>query len=153
MIDPSALFPHSERATPAPLSVLCSGASGSTRNSSIQENLSRGNLAEKILLIYCFSMAKILGRALLSLVVVVLAVCIFFLGDFWVKRKAWDVAWRYENMDKTTAQPKVRKISDGGKYWILEGEAGCFVSMPFSHRLDKEAVILSRSDGSVISYP
>jgi hypothetical protein len=103
--------------------------------------------------IHCSSMAKIIRRTLLVLTSVILAVCIFFIGDFWVKRKAWDVAWRYEGMNKTTAQPKVSKISDGGKYWILEGTAGCFVSMPFSLRLDKETMVLSQSDGSVISYP
>lgn len=82
-----------------------------------------------------------------------LTLCVLlFPRDLWSKREAWDVAWKYERRDKTTARPTVRKISDGGKYWVLEGTSGCFVSMPFSLRLDKETMVLSRPDGSVISY-
>ena len=82
-----------------------------------------------------------------------LAICLFFLGDFWTKRHAWDVAWRYENMDKTTSRPKITKISNMGEYWVLEGTSGCFAAMYFKMYLNKKTGILTTTNGRVVDVP
>jgi hypothetical protein len=98
-------------------------------------------------------MRKILKFILFSLLgfgAVILGISLFYFADFWYKRDAWEVAWHYESLDKTTAGPNITNISDMGDYWLMEGVAGCFVATNFSLHMDKKTKVLSSPGGRVV---
>ncbi len=77
-----------------------------------------------------------------------------FVGfDLWAKRDAWEMARRYENMDKTTRNPKIEKITDMGEYWLMEGTGGCWAATKFSLRMDKNTGVLTDQSGRKLLDP
>jgi hypothetical protein len=87
---------------------------------------------------------------LLGFGAVILGISLFYFGDFWYKRDAWEMAWYYESLDKTTARPNITNISDMGGYWLMEGVAGCWAATNFSLHMDKKTRVLSSPGGRVV---